>query len=81
VNEVLRLAGRRAALQERAAQERAALAASFAPLQGADRVLSRAWPLAAAAAAIALFRRPRGIVRWLRYAVAARQLWNFFKKT
>ena len=80
MNEVRRLSERRAALQERAAHERTALAAAFAPLQGADRMLSRAWPLAAAAAAIALYRRPRGIVRWLRYAVAARQLWNFFKK-
>ncbi|MGE5640026.1 MAG: hypothetical protein ACM30H_08015 [Clostridia bacterium] len=80
MNEVRRLTERRATLQERAAHERMAIAAAFAPLQGADRLLSRAWPLAGAVAAIALFRRPRGLGRWLRYAVAARQLWNFFKK-
>ena len=74
------LALRRGRLVERAQHERALIARTLAPLAGADRLLSRAWPLAAAAGGLLLVARPRGALRWLRYAVAARQAWKFFSK-
>lgn len=70
----------RGRLVERSRNERAAIAQSLAPLQGVDRIVSRAWPLAAAGAAAALLARPRGLTRWLRYAITARQVWRFFRK-
>jgi len=80
MNDLHQLALRRGRLVERAHNERLIIMDTLAPLDGADRLLSRAWPLVAAVGGLLLVTRPRGALRWLRYAVAARQAWKFLAK-
>jgi hypothetical protein len=78
VRPVAQIAARRGQLVERARHERETIAAALAPLARADRAVSRVWPLAVAGFAALLVARPRGALRWVRYAFAARQVLNLF---
>lgn len=81
------LARRRRELHAQVQHDRALVAQSMAPLAGAIRVVDRGselvrWVrerpmLLAAAAAVFLAVRPKGVARWVRYGLGIWQAWRW----